>query len=182
MGLDYKRLSKTIARALRHAPEQFGLELDAEGWTPVEDLLAALRGRNPAWAHLTEDDLHQMMASATKQRYELCEGRIRALYGHSVSERVEKEAVEPPAFLYHGTSPHAAELILQDGLRPMRRQFVHLSTDEATARMVGQRKAPQPVILKIQAGEAHRAGVAFYHGNEDIWLADSIPPQFIATL
>jgi len=41
--MDYKRLSKTISHALRHRPEIYGLELDAEGWTPVEDLLAALR-------------------------------------------------------------------------------------------------------------------------------------------
>jgi putative RNA 2'-phosphotransferase len=61
----------------------------------------------------------------------------------------------------------------------MNRQHVHLSTDQATARMVGMRHASQPVILEIQALEAHRAGIAFYKGNEDIWLSDDVPPDFI---
>jgi putative RNA 2'-phosphotransferase len=35
------------------------------------------------------------------------------------------------------------------------------------------------VLLKIRALEAFRAGVMFYHGNEDTWLADAVPPEYI---
>lgn len=52
----------------------------------------------------------------------------------------------------------------------------------ATLRAVGHRHVPDPVILAIQAAEAHQAGVAFYHGHQDTWLADFIPPEFIAPL
>jgi putative RNA 2'-phosphotransferase len=39
-------------------------------------------------------------------------------------------ASKPPAILYHGTSPSAAKNIMSEGLRPMNRQYVHLSTDK----------------------------------------------------
>jgi putative RNA 2'-phosphotransferase len=177
--MDHKRLSKTIAHALRHDPERYGLELDAEGWTPVEDLLVALRPRRRAWQNLSEDDLVTMLAQSHKKRYEIQDGKIRAYYGHSVPDKMQKTPVEPPPMLYHGTAPDAAQLILADGLKPMSRQYVHLSTEQEIAQQVGSRHDRAPVILEVRAADAHRAGVAFYHGNEDTWLADFVPPEFI---
>jgi putative RNA 2'-phosphotransferase len=177
--MDYKRLSKTIARALRHDPEEYGLELDSEGWTPVDDLLAVLRPRRREWSNLSEADLREMMAQSEKKRYEIQDGHIRAYYGHSIPVRIQKEPAEPPAVLYHGTAPRTAEIILREGLKAMSRQYVHLSADRTTAAKVGARHAPTPVILEIRAAEAHGAGVKFYPGNEDVWLADSVPAEFI---
>ena len=45
---EYTRLSRTIAHALRHAPEQYGIALDAEGWTGLDVLLDVLRQKRPA--------------------------------------------------------------------------------------------------------------------------------------
>jgi putative RNA 2'-phosphotransferase len=178
VALDYKRLSQTIARALRHAPEAYGLQLDDDGWTPVEALLAALRRRRE-WQQLSEHDLAVMMERSSKQRYEMRDGRIRAYYGHSTPDKIHKQSVEPPPILYHGTAPDSVELIRAEGLRAMNRQYVHLSTEQQTAQQVGSRKAGQPVLLKIRALEAYQAGVNFYHGNEDTWLADVVPPEYI---
>lgn len=63
----------------------------------------------------------------------------------------------------------------------MGRQYVHLSVDTATASQVGKRKAQKPVILSIRAGDAYGAGVPFYRGNDQVWLADMIGPEFIET-
>lgn len=182
MNIDYKRLSKTVAHALRHDPARYGLELDAEGWTPVDDLLAALRSRRRVWRTLTIDHLVEMIARSDKKRYEMCDGKIRAFYGHSTPDKVQKMPAVPPDILYHGTAPGKAKIIQEEGLKPMSRQYVHLSTDEVTARLVGVRHAANPVILSIRAGEAHESGVAFYLGNDDVWLADFIPPEFIEPL
>ena len=132
-------------------------------------------------ANLTEADLVAMIDQSTKRRYEISDGKIRAFYGHSVAVKIEKKPAEPPEVLYHGTSPRAAALILAEGLKPMNRQYVHLSTDPQTARLVGSRHAAEPVILEVRALDAHQAGVVFFLGNEDIWLAENIPPQFIKT-
>jgi hypothetical protein len=80
-------LSRTISHALRHDPAAYGLQLDAEGWAQLDDLIAALRRVKPGWGALDRDDLAQMMAIATKQRHEIVGDRIRAVYGHSVPRR-----------------------------------------------------------------------------------------------
>lgn len=175
------RLSKTISHALRHKPEEYGLTLDAQGWVEVEALLATLRKRRSAWSQVSQEDIIEIMDGSDKQRFELRDGRIRACYGHSTAGKVEKEPSVPPTVLYHGTTAQATTAILKEGLKAMKRQYVHLSTDEQTARVVALRHTRQPVILRIDAQRAYEQGINFYVGNEDIWLADPIPPTFIAT-
>lgn len=120
-----------------------------------------------------------MIEQSEKKRHELHGDKIRALYGHSVPHKLAKDVAQPPAILYHGTAPATLALIKEGGLRPMGRQYVHLSADTATAEQVGKRKAGKPVILSVRAGEAYLAGVPFYRGNEQVWLADMIGPEFI---
>ncbi|HZS76893.1 MAG TPA: RNA 2'-phosphotransferase [Ktedonobacteraceae bacterium] len=179
MREDLVRLSKTISHALRHKPEQYGLTLDNEGWVPVQELLEALGRRRSQWVSLTEADLREMMAQSEKQRFEIQDGKIRAFYGHSIPERVEREPSVPPVVLYHGTTPKAAALIRQEGLKPMRRQYVHLSAEKEAALQVARRRTNHPVILKVAAREAYRQGIRFYLGNEMVWLAEPIPARFI---
>jgi putative RNA 2'-phosphotransferase len=173
------RLSKQIAVALRHKPWQFELELDAEGWAPVEQLLDALRDRRE-WREITRAELEALVAAQGKPRYELRGERIRALYGHSLPGKIEHAAVQPPAVLYHGTARRFLAQIMADGLRPMRRQYVHLSPSVEIARLVGQRRDAEPVILRVDAAEAAAAGIAFYAGNGEVFLADYVPPGFLA--
>lgn len=172
-------LSRFVSRALRHAPHEFGLTLDSEGWIATEALLDAVHRRLPAWRHATEADLEQMIAESEKKRHELREGRIRALYGHSLEQEVVRTPEPPPDELYHGTAPASVAVILRDGLKPMKRQNVHLSIDVDTARRVGSRKTRTPVILRVRAGEAHAAGTPFYRGNDQVWLADAVPATFV---
>jgi putative RNA 2'-phosphotransferase len=114
----------------------------------------------------------------------MADGRIRALYGRSVPGRLARTPSTPPERLYHGTSPKVLEAIRQNGLQPMARQmarqYVHLSNNLADALEVGRRNHPQPVLLIVNAAEAAKAGVAFYVGNEEVWLADRMPSPFIA--
>jgi putative RNA 2'-phosphotransferase len=177
--LDFRQLSKTVSHALRHAPWLYELELDEEGWTSAEALLEGLRHHRDGWRDLTAADLQWLVDTSDKQRYEMDDGRIRARYGHSIQMRIRQAAAMPPELLYHGTAPATAAIILRDGLRPMRRQYVHLSADVATARQVGRRKAAQPILLTILAATAHQNGVTFYRGNDLVWLADFVPPDFI---
>lgn len=178
MPLDRTRLSKTVSHALQHQPWLYELEPDAEGWVPVEDLLAALRERK-AWRNLEAAGIAAMVEGSDKRRFEMRDGRIRALYGHSIPGKLSREPARPPAVLYHGTSPDAARSILAEGLRPMGRQYVHLSVDRATALQVGRRKSPRPAILTVDAAAAADHGVPFYRGNDLVWLADAIPARYI---
>ncbi|MBO0782933.1 MAG: RNA 2'-phosphotransferase [Ktedonobacteraceae bacterium] len=179
MQQDLVQLSRTMSYALRHAPSEFGLELDTEGWVSVQHLLNALRRRRTSWRNLDASSLEAVIAQSEKRRFEMRDGRIRAYYGHSLPQKMEKKPDTPPAILYHGTTPEAAATIREQGLKPMRRQYVHLSADLATARQVALRRTSRPVILHIEALQAHRQGVTFYLGNDMVWLADNIAPRFI---
>lgn len=179
-AVDYVRLSKKVAHALRHDPEAYGIALDPQGWVGTAELVRALRRQSHHYDRLEEADLAEMVRRADKPRFELAGGRIRARYGHSLAQKIAMEPCEPPASLYHGTTPDAAEKILREGLAPMDRQYVHLSVDRASAVEVGRRRAPEPTVLVVAAGAAWRDGLKFYRGHDRIWLADSVPATYLA--
>ena len=179
MAIDYRTLSKTISHALRHEPWVYELELDEQGWVPVVQLLDSLRSEHEAWRALCDSDIEEMIRASAKRRHEMSNGRIRAIYGHSVPVKLKRSPLEPPSILFHGTNPTSIPAIKVSGLKPMKRQNVHLSTDEATAMEVGKRKAPEPVVLRIRSLEAFENGVSFYQGNDKVWLADEVPPKYI---
>ena len=177
--MNYIDLSKKISYALRHAPEEYGLNLDKEGWIPVEDLINALKKREKYFA-LTVQDIAVMIQMSDKKRHELVGDRIRALYGHSTEEKIKKDAIQPPNVLYHGTAHKFLQTILEQGLISKNRQYVHLSQDKETAITVGNRRDTNPVVLLIDALTAWKDGINFYHGNDKIWLADNIPAKYIS--
>ena len=173
-----EELSKEISYALRHAPWEYELEMDEEGWVPIGQLLDALH-RNNAWKYVTTKDIEQMIECSEKKRHELKNGRIRAFYGHSMPMKIIKEEKMPPDILYHGTARRFIQSIMEEGLLPQNRQYVHLSQDIATAENVGKRHDVKPCILIIDAKRAWNQGIKFYLGNEKVWLADAVPSQFI---
>ena len=171
--------------------------LDKEGWTSVNELLIALplHHHSNTWLrHVKRQDLEEMIARSDKVRFEIKYDKIRALYGHSyyssssLFTKIQKIASKPPDILYHGTSPSAVKNIMSEGLRPMNRQYVHLSTDEDIALQVGKRKTilkkeEEPVIITIYAIEAYNTGVYhFYQASDSVWLTDYIYPNFMELL
>lgn len=172
-------LSHAVSHALRHKPWLYEIELDEQGWAPVDQLLGALREKGGRWAGVDYAAIEQMIATSTKQRFELDANRIRARYGHSVTGVLSKTAAAPPGRLYHGTAPETWAIIAEQGLRPMRRRYVHLSADADTAVAVGLRKSSKPVLLSVDAAGASAAGIVFYGGDDVVWLADDVPPRFI---
>lgn len=180
--MDLTKLSKEVSYALRHAPEEYGLVLDGEGFVPIKELLDALNAKGEYERAITVSDLQEIIATSSKRRHEIVGDKIRALYGHSTREIIKKEIAKPPAVLYHGTTHEAAKSILKDGLKPMGRQRVHLSADIDTATSVGTRRDKNPVILEIEAALAFDNGVAFYKGNDKVWLSDPIPSHYVRQL
>ena len=173
-----EELSKEISYALRHAPWEYELEMDEEGWVPIEQLMDALH-RTKKWTNIRETDLAEMIEQSEKKRHELKNGRIRAFYGHSIPMKIIKEEKTPPDILYHGTAKRFIQSIMEKGLLPQNRQYVHLSQDLETAENVGKRHDDKPCILIIDAKRAWNEGIKFYLGNEKVWLADTVPSRFI---
>jgi len=177
-----ERLSRLLAYVLRHHPEEFGLEMDDRGAVRLDALLEALR-RRPGFEDLTRQRVEALVANGPGAGRFAIEGdTLRARYGHSLARPIAYEPADPPPFLFHGTTPAAAEEILAEGLTAGQRQRVHLSVDTPAARAVGRRHCPDPVILQIDTACASKGGVRFYRGSPTVWLADDIPPQCITRM
>jgi putative RNA 2'-phosphotransferase len=176
--MNYTELSKEISYALRHAPWEYELEMDEEGRVPIGQLISALR-INPKWENVVENDIIEVVENSEKKRHEICDGKIRAFYGHSIPMKIIKEEKMPPNILYHGTAKRFMDSITKNGLLPQSRQYVHLSQDIETAENVGKRHDNNPCILVVDALRASDDGIKFYYGNEKVWLADRIPGKYI---
>jgi len=168
------KVSKYLARHLRHDPGALGLELRPGGWVEVDALLAASAARG---LRLSRAELEEVVEGNDKRRFALdATGTlIRVSQGHSVPVDLGLVPEEPPALLFHGTSAPRVEAILREGLRPMRRHHVHLSPDAATARRVGARHG-RPVVLEVAAGELAAAGHVFLRSDNGVWLTEHVPP------
>lgn len=173
------KLGKLISYALRHNPQQFNLVPDKEGYVLISDLIAGLLAEENIQIELA--DIERIMANSDKKRYEIAGDKIRATYGHS-KVQIEKEAIMPPAVLYHGTTHKAYKSIAQEGLKPMQRQFVHLSEEIKTAEIVAKRRESNFVLLEIDAKKAYEDGIKFHHGNDTTWLSEEIGIKYIKVL
>ena len=177
--INYTSLSKAMSKALRHRPERIGITLSPDGSVEVDALVRALNRRGGWPRAITADDVAHVVEHGSKQRFAIEHGRIRALYGHSIPLAIAYEPARPPAVLYHGTNQANAQSIMAEGLLPMGRQVVHLSTDMETARQVGLRHRGRLVILTVNAAGAFHDGIHFYRGNENTWLADAVPADYL---
>lgn len=159
---------------LRHRPESAGLTLDAQGWVPVADLLAALR--------ISRATLDAIVAGNDKSRFAVATGpdgvdRVRASQGHS--RRVDVDLglppAEPPAVLYHGTPRENVASIRAQGLRPRSRHHVHLSPDLETATRVGRRRSADVVIFRVDTAAMAASGHVFHRSENGVWLTAVVP-------
>ena len=177
MPQDLIKASKLLSLVLRHKPEEIGLVLDGQGWANIDELIEKAGRRGTA---LTRELSAQVVETSDKQRFAIDPAgqRIRVNQGHSIDVDLGLEPKAPPPVLFHGTATTALTSIRQGGLQTGQRQHVHLSPDEATAIKVGQRHGP-PVVLRIDAARMATAGHAFFLSTNGVWLADSVPAEFI---
>jgi putative RNA 2'-phosphotransferase len=171
------KVSKYLAKHLRHTPERLGITLASGGWVAVEELLAACAAHQFS---IARSELEDVVAKNDKQRFSFdATGKfIRANQGHSVAIDLQLEPQTPPAILYHGTSRTSVESIQKRGLLKMSRHHVHLSQDVQTARKVGMRHG-YPVVLVVDTASMHENGSTFYRTDNGVWLVDSVAPEYI---
>ncbi len=174
------KTSKFLSYVLRHKPHEIDLTLDEQGWTSVDELIAA------ATKHGTKLDyelIQEVVASNDKKRFALSDDgkKIRANQGHSINVNLGLEATTPPQYLFHGTATRFMKTINQQGLMPSGRHHVHLSADYQTAIKVGMRHGV-PVVLRIEAGQMHSDGTRFYVSENGVWLTDRVEPKYFSVM
>lgn len=174
------KFSVYMSGVLRHFPEKIGVHLDIQGWVDVTTLLERMAlDSHP----LTRDELHQIVSTDSKSRYALSgEGmhqKIRCNQGHSTSQvNLEFTVAVPPEKLYHGTATKNVSEINKMGIIPMSRHYVHLSDNLVTASQVGSRHGDLH-IYEIDAQRMSENGHAFYLSDNNVWLVDCVPNEYL---
>jgi len=171
----HERLTRSLAYMLRHQPEEFDLVLDKHGWGNLGDVVQALGDRLDE--SVEEEDVNEALAGADRVRYEIKDGRIRALYGHSI-EVDPGEPDEPPDELFATVRGRDVPNVERDGLKSVRRSHLHLSLTEDEGREVGRRLDRRYAVIRVLAGDAWEDGIDFYDRGA-IFLSEEIPIEFI---
>lgn len=174
-------LSRYLSYVLRHEPQTIGLQLDTEGWADIDSLIAGVSRHGRA---IDQAMIRAVVETSKKKRFVLSDDcrRIRAVQGHSTPtvQRTYPETI-PPEVLYHGTATRFLASIHEQGLKAGFRHHVHLSLDVSTAAEVGKRHG-NPVVLEIRALRMHQNGFKFFLSENNVWLTDVVPPEFINTI
>lgn len=174
--MQLNKLSKKMSYLLRHSFEP--RYVDECGWANVEDIIKELRNREPDF---TLGTLEKIVAEDEKGRYSFDDShtRIRANQGHSIPNiQVEMSKPEPPELLYHGTATRFLDSIMSEGLKPMSRQFVHISPDYETAVKVGSRHG-KPVVLEFKAKDFVDDGNELFLSANGVWQAKFVPTKYL---
>jgi putative RNA 2'-phosphotransferase len=152
--------------------------MDNNGWVNIDELINnAGKYKN---IYLSNGLITKVVETNDKQRFIISgDGkRIRANQGHSITVDLELEEKIPPDTLYHGTANRFLDSIMKEGLKPMKRQYVHLSGTEEIALTVGKRHGI-PIILYINAKKMYEESFKFYLSENEVWLAAEVPVKYI---
>ncbi len=171
------RVSRFVSFVLRH--DSLGLVMDGEGFVDLDELVSKVRESFPC---VDSVFLRRLVEESERKRFEIVGNRIRALYGHSVPVYLRLEEDKAVEWLYHGTTAEAAKEILEEGLKPMKRLWVHLSPTKDIANQVGKRRTSNSVILVVNCIEARKAGLKFYKASDQVYLCKLVPTKYIRRL
>lgn len=169
--------SKEISYLLRHNPRN--LKMDKEGYVNVYDLLNEL--------NINMDILMHIVKTNDKQRFIFSEDgtKIRATQGHSskLGIKIKYSKVQFPKNYYHGTAKRNVTSIMQQGLIPKNRDYVHLSQTREIAEDVGMRYAKREhnlVILIIDGGQMVKDGLDLFVSDNSVILSKEVNPKYIS--
>jgi putative RNA 2'-phosphotransferase len=176
------RLTRIVALALRHKPEEFSVSVDSRGWCDLSALADGISARFPELL-LNPEIIRRFVEEEPVQRFQIEDGRIRALYGHSLSHVGIGEVVPPPPLLFHATQAIFLPRIRSGGLVSKSRNGVHLTSrwDYAlSVRDTHTRTGKRGVILAVETEKTRFKGVVFYRATAHIWLSPYVPPRFLS--
>ena len=183
MAKKYKRkvdnLSHLMIYISGNRPDEFGLVPDKEGYIAIKELLKAIN-EEPGMAYVREYHLREVLLNNRDGIFEIDEKKIRSSKRNFCPVNKEKDLSTPPKILFKGVKRKAYPYILNSGLLPGANEYVVMTTDRDLAIRIARRSDQKPIILEIRAGAAIENGITFYPFGESIYLADSVPVQFIS--
>jgi putative RNA 2'-phosphotransferase len=172
-----KEVANFLSHMLAHRPDTVRMRFDEDGWTSVDELIAAMDStgkqldRAAIESAVAADGARQLSLSADGQR-------IRAQAGAVTDDTADDEADGPPSYLYYPTSTRLLGAIHASGLRSRAQHLLHLFDDPETANSLAPSLAERVIIL-VQAGSMAERGYAFQRSENGVWLTETVPPEFL---
>ncbi len=173
-------LSRILAGVLRHFPEKFDLDMDLNGWVDVRDLAASIKARKRSLHWLRPHHLKAIAETDEKGRYQVRDNMIRATYGHSVDVDLDHPSDDVPPSLYYPATQEEVDMLLENGITPTDRRYVHLSRTFMDAYTAGVHRTEDPQILEVDAAAALLADVYIGRAGPTVFVARGIPPDFVS--
>lgn len=177
-GSERVALSKAMSYTLRHDES---VPLDSNGWISIEQLLDEVS--ESISKQVSSKMVKGVVELSDKERYEVKNSDIRALYGHSVNVSInnDTEEFDTDLDLYHGTAVSNVTSIKENGLLPQGRDKVHLTTDFDTACETGRRHSEDIVILHIDEKKLNEE-FAIKNPSGTTYTVDKVPPEYISKI
>jgi len=176
---ELERIGRTLAGALRHFPEKFGLDMDEQGFVPLRAFIGAMKRASPRYHWLRPHHIIALVETDPKGRYQVANDSIRATYGHSLELDLRLPTDNIPEFLYYPTTQEEAGIMLETGLKPSDRRLVHLSKTYGDAVSAGKVRTDDPIILEIDTVELIAAGHEVQRAARTVYLAREVPAEFL---
>jgi len=173
-------LGRIMAGVLRHFPEKLGVNVDGHGWVDISAFVDAVGIGRSGFNWLREFHVEAIALTDQKGRYQIDGGMIRATYGHTIDVRLDDlPAAEIDAF-YYPVTEEEIDIILEGGLNPIDRKYVHLSGSIEKAVEAGKVRTQDPLILRIDGAKAKEDNVMIYHAGKDVYVTERIDAKYIS--
>lgn len=170
-----RHLSRAMSFELRHGEVVL---LDRSGWAYMAAVADAL---NRAGLNTNKAELAAVAGAVDEKRFEMHDNgrRVRARYGHTRPVDINYPVVTGDKRVFHGTPSASLDAILEEGLQPRGRLWVHLSDNAAQAVLTAKRHGPGVLLaLDYKPGRA----VALHHAGGSTYLAASVMPNQLQIL
>ncbi len=174
-------LGKVLAGMLRHFPERYGIRLDEHGWTKIYPIVPAIKTERRYYGWLTPHHIEAFVRTEPKGRYQWDgDSMIRATYGHTIPINMDDLPTDDlPEKLYYQTTNEEMDLIIEAGISPSDKTWVHLSKTYRQAFISGLFHVQDPSVVEIDTTKLVNDGYQVYRATSDIFLAKEIPAQYV---
>ncbi len=155
------------------------MELNESGFSSITvEELARRIAMMRSYEWVRPEHIMEVVRMDEKGRFEIEDGRIRATYGHSIEVKTGVP-VRDVKVLYHGTTLRAWKRIKDQGIKPGRRRYVHLSSSVEDAVNVARRHGKDIVVLEVDAEAMIKDGYEIRMAGRGIYLVREVPPKYI---
>src|SRR6185437_14893174 len=144
-----------------------------DGWIELNDLIDFFKDKKQV--QVTIQDIQHVSDTSEKKRFEIENGRLRAVQGHSLPVEIEMQKITKVLRkIYHGTFVKNVDSIRKHGLKRMSRNFIHLTDN------FDHLRNNSTVLIEIDVESAMSEGIDFFKAKNGVILTkgiDGILPQ-----